>query len=268
MRSFRIMLALVMLFASLLWLLLGTSAPVYAIISEQAQIIPSAIPVSLAATAVWIIATMLFGRIYCATVCPLGTLQDIMVWTRRKADPKHTFRFEEGRKVRYIIFLAYVVSLVAGILAVGYVIEPWNIMRNSASAVRPADISMTWGRIGVSVGIGVAVGLASIVAIMLWAWKKGRGFCTTVCPIGTALGCLHSQSLMHIAIDPDKCISCMKCEDVCASKCIKVDQRLVDNSRCTRCFDCTEVCPNDAIRFQLNKNRHRQTPLMEPMHNA
>ena len=260
------MLALVMLFASLLWLLLGTSAPVYAIISERAQIIPSAIQASLGATVVWIIATILFGRIYCATVCPVGTLQDIVIWTRRKSEPKHAFRFEEGGKVRYVVLAAYLGSLVLGILAAGYVIEPWNIMRNAASAVRPADISMTWSDIGISVGVGASIGIIVLVGLLIWAWKSGRGFCTTVCPIGTALGCLHSQALMHIAIDPDKCISCMKCEDICASKCIKVDQRLVDNSRCTRCFDCTSVCPNDAIRFQLNRSRHRQTPLME-MHN-
>lgn len=262
MRSFRIMLALVMLFASLLWLLLGTSAPVYAIISERAQIIPSAIQASLGATAMWIIGTMLFGRIYCATVCPVGTLQDIVIWTRRKANPKHTFRFQEGSKLRYFVLLAYVASLVGGILAVGYVVEPWNIMRNAASLVRPADVFATWDTIGVALGIGAAAGLVALAGILLWAWKSGRGFCTTICPIGTALGCLHTQSLMHIAIDPDKCISCMKCEDVCASKCINVEQRLVDNSRCTRCFDCTEICPNDAIHFQLNRGRNRQTPML------
>lgn len=260
------MLALVMLFASLLWLLLGTSAPVYAIISERAQIIPSAIQASLGATVVWIIATILFGRIYCSTVCPVGTLQDIVIWSRRKSIRKKTFRYEEGKKIRYIILIAYLVSLIAGILAVGYVIEPWNIMRNASSAVHPADTLTTWSAIGVSVGIGAAAGLVALAVILIWAWKSGRGFCTTVCPIGTALGCLHSQSLMHIAIDPDKCISCMKCEDICSAKCIKVEQRTVDNSRCTRCFDCTDICPNDAIRFQLNRARHRQTPLME-MHN-
>lgn len=212
----------------------------------------------------WIIATLLFGRIYCATVCPVGTLQDIVIWGRRKSSRNKTFRFETGKKLRYVVLAAYLISLLAGIMAVCYVIEPWNIMRNAGSAVRPADTYMTWQSIGVSVGLGVASGLVMIIMILVWAWIAGRSFCTTVCPIGTALGCLHSQSLMHIAIDPDKCISCMKCEDICSAKCIKVSQRLVDNSRCIRCFDCTDVCPNDAIRFQLNKGRNRQTPILEP----
>lgn len=262
MRSFRIMLALVMLFASLLWLVLGTSAPVYAVISEKSQIIPSAIQSCFGATVVWIIATLLFGRIYCATVCPVGTLQDLVIWSRRKVDRNFTFSFEEAKKIRYPILFAYVVSLLMGALVVAYVVEPWNIMRNAAATLNPSDIAYTWESIGVSVGVGSAAGILSLAAIIIWAWKSGKAFCTTVCPIGTALGCMHSQTLMHIAIDPDKCISCMKCEDICPSKCIMVSQRSVDNSRCVRCFDCTDICPNDAIRFQLNKGRNRQTPLL------
>ncbi|MDE5814606.1 MAG: 4Fe-4S binding protein, partial [Muribaculaceae bacterium] len=209
MRQFRIMLALVMLFVSLLWLLLGTRAPVYALVAEESQIIPSAIQSCLGVTVAWIIATLLFGRVYCATVCPVGTLQDIVIWSRRKLDPRHTFRYENGKKIWIFILLAYVASLIAGITIVAYVIEPWNIMRGAASAVRPVDTETTWQAIGISVSVGFAIGVGMLVAILLCAWKWGRIFCTSVCPIGCALGCLHSQSLMHIAIDPDKCISCM-----------------------------------------------------------
>lgn len=262
MRQFRIMLALVMLFVSLLWLLLGSRAPVYALISEESQIIPSAIQATFGATVAWLIATLLFGRVYCATVCPVGTLQDLVIWSRRRIDPNHTFRYAPPKKIWLFILLAYVGSLMAGISVVAFVIEPWNIMRNVASAVRPVDTETTWQAIGISVGVGFGAGILVLAAILLCAWKWGRAFCTEVCPIGTALGCVHSQTLMHIAIDPDKCISCMKCEDVCASRCIKVSERLVDNSRCTRCFDCTAVCPNDAIRFQLNRGRGRQTPML------
>lgn len=263
MRSFRIMLALVMLFASLLWLLLGSGAPVYAVVARDAQIIPSAIQSTLGVTVMWLIATLLFGRIYCAIVCPVGTLQDIVIWSRRKLDRKFTFRYENPKKIWLIILIVYLVSLISGIWAVAYLIEPWNIMRSVASTVRPDDTAMTWGTIGISVSVGAAAGLVALTGILVWAWKSGKSFCTSVCPIGTALGCLHSQALMNIAIDPDRCVSCMKCEDVCLSKCIKVADRYVDNSRCVRCFECTAICPNDAIRFQFNRNRNRQTPLME-----
>jgi len=264
MRKFRILLSAVMLLASLCWLLTGTGAFAFTEFSERAQIIPSAIQSCLGTTVTWIIITLLFGRIYCSSVCPVGTLQDIVIWTKRKANPGLYFRFKNGQNYRYIILLAYFLSVAAGMLAVGFIFEPWNMMRNVASAVRPEDTISTWGSMGISLTVGVISGMLTLFLILLWAWKSGRAFCTEACPIGTMLGCLHSQTLMHIAIDPDKCIGCMKCEVVCPSRCIKVEQRFVDNSRCVRCFDCIDVCPNSAIRYQINKNRQRQNPLLNP----
>lgn len=264
MRKFRIFLSAVMLTASLCWLLIGTGAFGFTEFSERTQIIPSAIQSCLGTTVAWIIFTLLFGRIYCSTVCPVGTMQDIVIWAKRKSTPGHYFRFKNGQNYRYIILVAYLLSLVAGVVAVGYVLEPWNMMRNAASAVRPEDTLPTWGSMGISLSVGITSGGLALLLILLWAWKSGRAFCTEVCPIGTMLGCLHSQTLLHIAIDPDKCIGCMKCEVVCPSKCIKVEQRYVDNSRCVRCFDCIDVCPNAAIRYQVNKGRQRQNPLLNP----
>lgn len=264
MRRLRIILASTVLIASILWLVCGTGMGGFADCSERLQIIPSAIQTCLGVTVFWIVATLLFGRVYCSTVCPVGSLQDMAVWVRRKSGKGKVFRFEKPLTLRYAVLLAYAAALAAGITAVGFVVEPWNMIRNAAAAARPSDIASTWTSIGISTGVGVASGFASLLAIIAWAWFSGRDFCTKVCPIGTALGCVHSQTLLHIAIDPDKCVSCMKCEDACPSKCINVERRFVDNSRCIRCFDCIDVCPNDAVRYQLNKDRHRQTPLLTP----
>lgn len=252
-----------MLAAALLWLAMGSGAPSVAKIALQSQIIPSAIQSCLGATVCWLVATLLFGRIYCASVCPVGTLQDAALWIRRKSGRGRAFSFKEGSVWRYRILLLYLVSIALGVLVVGYIIEPWNIMRNAAATLRPEAVSMTWTSAGISVATGILAGLSMLVAILVWAWSSGRQFCSSVCPIGSAMGCLHSQTLFHIAIDPDKCISCMKCEDICPTQCIKVSERIVDNSRCVRCFDCTATCPNDAIRFQLNRGRQRPTPLMQ-----
>ena len=264
MRNLRIILASVMLIASLLWLILGTGIGSHAVFSERFQIIPSAIGACLGTTIFWIIATLLFGRVYCSTVCPVGTVQDLTLWAARRSGRKRAFRWHEGSKARFIICIIYLISLATGILAVGYVVEPWNMMRNAASAANSAATAMTWQEAGISVAVGIAAGAVAIAGVMVWAWHSGREFCTTVCPIGTMLGCVHTQTLFHIAIDPDKCVSCMKCEDICPAHCIDVKTRHVDNSRCVRCFDCTDVCPNDAIRYQINRDRNRRTPLMNP----
>lgn len=269
MRKFRILLASVMLAAALGWLLLGAAAPSFMRIAEISQIIPSAFLSCLGTTVFWLVATLLFGRVYCATVCPVGTMQDIAIMIGRRSSKKRAFRYHPPLSIRYPILLIYIVSLAAGVLVAGYITEPWNMMRNAASIIQPSDTAMTWGTLGggfsgKAFAIGAASGVAALAAIMLWARKSGKAFCSEVCPIGSALGLLHQQTLMHIVIDPDKCISCMKCEDVCSCRCIKVEKRAVDNSRCVRCFDCIDVCPNGAIRFQINKGRSRQNPLFTP----
>lgn len=252
-----------MLVMATLWLAMGAGAPAFTKIALQSQIIPSAIQTCLGTTVFWLVMTLLFGRIYCATVCPIGTLQDAALWIRRKSGRGKAFSFQEGSVWRYRILFLYVVSLAIGVFAVGYIVEPWNIMRNVAAIGKPEAVATTWTSAGISVATGILAGVSMLAVILFWAWHSGRPFCSSVCPIGSAMGCLHSQTLFHIAIDPDKCISCMKCEDICPTQCIKVSERRVDNSRCVRCFDCTSVCPNDAIRFQLNRGKHRSTPLMQ-----
>lgn len=231
-------------------------------IAEGVQIIPSLAAGAMGTILIWLGLTLLFGRVYCSSVCPVGTLQDIFIPLRRKIPfLRHGFSYRPPRPYRYPILLIYVLCLLLGVLAVQYWIEPWNIMRNICGAFNPSKGEEVWMTFGVGIGVGMASGIVSGLLIIVCAVLTGRGFCTEICPIGTALGCLDGLTLYHIEIDPDRCINCMKCEEICKSQCVKVLGRKVDNSRCVRCFDCLKVCPNDAIRFQVNRNR-RATPLI------
>ena len=42
------------------------------------QFLNAALAFSLSTVLVWLILTLIFGRIYCSSVCPLGTIQDIV----------------------------------------------------------------------------------------------------------------------------------------------------------------------------------------------
>ncbi len=258
----RIFLATLFFVASVAYLFIGPQVNPMAEAAPRSQIIPSAIAVSLGAILVWLPATFLFGRIYCATVCPVGTLQDLVLPLRRRFKRNHLFRWKKPRKIRYHIAIVYLVCLVAGVLAVPFIIEPWNIMRNIASTVRPDAISQSWFTLGIGALTGICAGLVSLILLLLSGFFFGRDFCNTVCPIGTGLGILSGSSLYQIEIDPDKCTGCLRCEDVCSASCIKVTTRQVDNRRCIRCFECLSVCDDDAIRYQNTHNR-RVNPLLQ-----
>lgn len=260
-RYIRIALAILFLVASVLYLVTSPAFMPADRVARSVQIVPSALATSMGAILFWIVVTFALGRVYCSTVCPLGTLQDIVIRAHRTLRPGRTFRYQPAKPVRYHVLIIYLLSLIIGVAAVPFWLEPWNIMRNICSTVNPTAVEATWMHLGVGLMAGIISGIVSAGLITVCAVFTGRGFCTQICPIGTALGCFNSYTLLHIEIDPDKCINCMKCEEVCKSQCVKVVGRYVDNSRCVRCLDCIALCPTGAIRLQANRNR-RATPLL------
>lgn len=57
---------------------------------------------------------------------------------------------------------------------------------------------------------------------------------------------------MAARVDPDKCLGCFCCVEVCPQNALKVvnEKVVVDEDECDECGACTEVCPNDAIRLR------------------
>ena len=234
---------------------------------ESTQVIPSSIALCMGALLFWLCATFFMGRIYCSTVCPIGTLSDIFMHLRRETGKlfprrlRRSFRWKESKPWRYHIMAAYYICLVIGIMAVPFLLEPWNIMRNAASFIDEGTVASTWTQLGVGLLLGVGIsGVVTLGVVAVWGFLSGRDFCNIICPLGQSMALIDRFALLHIEFDPDRCISCMKCEEVCRSSCIKVTERRVDNSRCVKCLDCVCKCPTGAIRLQANRNR-AATPL-------
>lgn len=236
-------------------------------VAEEVQVIPSSIALCMGALLFWLCVTFFAGRFYCSTVCPVGTFSDLFMRLRRelgKLWPKPLrlqFRFKKANRWRYHIMAAYFICLVIGIMAVPFVMEPWNVVRNAASVFDPEAVATTWSVLGAGLLVGIIAGLGMLAIVMAWGFASGRDYCNIVCPLGQAMALIDHFALYHLEFDPDRCISCMQCEEVCRSSCIKVSERLVDNSRCVKCLDCVVKCPTGAIRLQSSRNK-AATPLM------
>lgn len=266
-RVIRIILAAFFLTSAIAFLVVGNVGNPMARISITSQIAQTSIGASLGASLIWLLMTLLFGRIYCSTVCPIGTLTDIFSFIARKTIRKGVrYSWKPAKKFSLHLMIVTVVCAIAGVTVVVFLLEPWNMMTNIASLfnIHAADDTWLSLAVGASTGVVAAIvsGAVSLAVVIAYAAITGRSFCTDICPLGTALSLLNDYNIYHIEIDPDRCTYCGRCEDVCPSHCIKVVSRYVDNSRCVRCFDCLAACRDNAIHYQANRNK-RATPLLQ-----
>ena len=56
------------------------------------QVVPAVLAVNVVAIVVLAVLTLLFGRIYCSVICPLGVMQDVVDWIHGKRKKnRHSF---------------------------------------------------------------------------------------------------------------------------------------------------------------------------------
>ena len=65
------------------------------------QFIPAVLALNLAIIVLLVVLTLVFGRVYCSVICPLGIFQDIVSWINGKRGavhvPGHFHRGSGGR---------------------------------------------------------------------------------------------------------------------------------------------------------------------------
>jgi len=196
----------------------------------KVQFIPALLATSAVILAVVLIVTLLFGRVYCSVICPLGIAQDLFSFAAGKMKKNRFEYLEPLNWLRYAVLLAFAGLLFAGLTRIAMWIEPYSI----------------FGRV-----FTCTIGIAVFTAIMALAFWKGRLWCNTICPVGTFLGLISKYSLFKPTIDKSKCNGCGHCAKNCKSSCIDPDEHKIDCSRCVVCMDCLENCHAGAIKYKF-----------------
>jgi len=233
------------------------------------QFWPAVLALNFGVVAALIALTLVFGRIYCSVICPLGVMQDIIshIHSQRK---KNRYRFSAEKKaLRYGFLALFVVAFAAGAGSVVALLSPyssygriaenllqplWSVGNNALAAVAERMDSYAFYSVDVWVKSlpTFAVAIVSFAIIGRLAWRGGRTYCNTVCPIGTVLGFVARFSWMKIRINGDKCNSCGLCSRNCKASCIDPKNHTVDPSRCVVCGDCIGKCHKKAISYGRN----------------
>lgn len=223
--------------------------------------------------------TLLIGRGYCSSLCPLGTLQDLVISAARSTRTLR-LRFQRPHtRLRTGVFAAAMLLWLAGSTLLLGVIEPYTITHRGLSSLtaliegrsprepaltslpsapgeEPAELSAREALPRpVDDIVAQFAGLLLLASVLAAAAGKGRLFCNTLCPAGTLLTAPAHRSLLRIRLDPAACTACGRCSRVCPARCIDSAAKRVYAGSCVLCFDCLSACPTGALRYSVRRGR-------------
>lgn len=216
-----------------------------------------------------IAATLIFGRIYCSAICPLGILQDGFSRASGWFGGRQRHRFSRpGPRVQLLILAIAVVLLALGHGGLLGFLDPFSAFGRIVGDIgRPifaaannivADMLGAHGiyhvyRVDLRGVSYMAMGLAVILLLVpvLFAITRGRLYCNSICPVGTLLGLVSRLSVFRVVIDRARCIKCGDCLAVCKAECIDLRSGLVDAARCVECFNCLDTCSEAGVAYRI-----------------
>ena len=241
------------------------------------QFLPALLAVNVGVVAALVVATLLFGRVYCSVVCPLGVMQDgISHLAGRRT--KNRFRYSPAKTaLRYTVLALFIAALAAGIGSLVALLAPYSAYGRIASNLLAPVYA--WGNNLLAYIAGrmdsyafysvdvwmkslstLLVAVVTFAVLFVLAWRSGRTYCNTICPVGTVLGFLARYSLFKPRFDTSKCNGCKLCARNCKASCIDPAAHKIDYSRCVACMDCLENCRQGAITYTLRRRKPDPAP--------
>ncbi len=191
--------------------------------------------------------TLVFGRLFCGWLCPLGLLLDLSGDVReplRRQLARRKLRLPQWtihRNIKYWLLIGCVVGSAVSSVPVFTAISPVNL---------------------VVLGImGLVTTAAVIVAtICLLEVLAPRAFCRAICPLGALYSLIGRVALFRVRVRPgSEKLLCGQCSMRCPMG-IRVMEDYVQRGRdsvadpeCTRCGSCADVCGGQVLQLRFRK---------------
>lgn len=234
------------------------------------QFLPAVLALNFSVIALLIVCALLFGRLYCSVICPLGILQDVFSWLGGKFKKNRFSYAKEIKWLRYGFFGVFVIAMIIGFAPLTTLFAPYSaygrivnslfkplydLLNNWLAGLDAANdrYNFTEVQIWTRSVTTFVVAIATLIILGALAIWKGRLYCNTICPVGTFLSFFSRFSLLRVRFDKDKCKNCGMCEKNCKAQAIDFKEGKVDYSRCVVCGDCLAKCKFDALHYTAKK---------------
>jgi len=220
-----------------------------------------------------LLASLVFGRVWCGWLCPLGALLD---WVSPRKPVVKNPPSDKWRTVKYVLLIILLGAAVLGSQTLA-VTDPVSILtRSMTAAVWPALRYLVFGlesflyrfeslwpaldwlnaRLLLPLFQGIESVFTSALPIALFfililgaSWIAERFWCRYLCPLGAMLGTVSRASIFRREVT-DACTSCGTCAAGCPTGTIDKEKGFAsDPAECIYCYDCAADCPVGAIHF-------------------
>jgi polyferredoxin len=211
--------------------------PLQAIMANIAarEILPLYLP-----AIVTIIATLLFGRVWCGWICPLGAILQLY-------GPVGTRKVQSWfRMIKYGLLIVLFIMALFGSLAFMW-LDPITILVRGVSD----PISVVLGIIEMP-GLKVATLLSTLMLVLVLGLNllEKRFWCRYLCPLGALLGLGSKFDWIRRRVNENSCVKCGDCVKTCPMGAINPDTIKNDPAECVMCLDCADApCPKTAITY-------------------
>jgi ferredoxin len=210
---------------------------------------------SLTGVAVILGVCLIFPRGFCAYVCPLGTLLDVLGWALgRKVSRDQRRSPGWWAHVKYILLGTVLMSAVFGVVLSGFVAAIPVLTRAMVFALDPVQTGILrgWHQVP-AISVAQYVSISLFLGILALSLVETRFWCKYLCPTGAVFSIANLLRISERKV-ATSCIQCGQCLKVCDFAAIR-DNYATRHCNCSFCQTCAGVCPVGAIEFSGRWNQ-------------
>jgi polyferredoxin len=170
-----------------------------------------------------VIAAIIFGRIFCGYICPMNTVMIPVEWISKKLkiQKKETPKWLKSGIFGWIFFIVSVAVLL---------------------------LSQRFLRFNIPI-----LPIWLVIAVLVTLRYRAVIFHNLICPFGVLQKLTGRFAFLSKKVNVDTCIGCKKCENVCPSDAIAVNDEdkkaYINKGLCHQCTNCADICPASAVHY-------------------